>query len=68
MYFNYTDVTYHAISKQEGYIMLQLNKNLSGLLSNEDNLYFKYKGERLFIYPQDKQEGNIILIYSYPNI
>jgi hypothetical protein len=37
--------------------MLQLNESLSGLLTEERDLYIDYKGERMFIYPEDKQEG-----------
>ncbi len=56
MFFDYSEISYHAISKENGYIMIQFNLRQDVIFKN--NSEFIKKDDKLFVYTSDKFEGN----------
>lgn len=58
----FSEITFHALNKEKGYVMLQLDL-ANEIILNQDFIIRKH--EYLFIYPKEKLDGKIqkILIY-----
>jgi hypothetical protein len=60
---NYDDIAYHALSKEDGYVMLQLSiKDINSKKKEEEFLDVEVD-ERIFLYPEDKKAGKNKLFY-----
>lgn len=51
----FSDILFHALNKNEGYVMLKFNFNILDKIGIKNDDY-------VFIYTTDKQEGNIYFI------